>query len=47
MEEKIEISKSRYEELLNAETFLECLEGAGVDNWSGYEIAQEMFEQED
>lgn len=44
MEEKVEISKERYEELLEAEAFLQCLEGAGVDNWDGYGDAQEMME---
>ena len=24
--------------------FLQCLMGAGVDNWDGYEAAQEMME---
>ena len=26
--------------------FLRCLEAAGVDNWSGYEIAGEIYEEE-
>lgn len=25
------------------EDWVNCLEGAGVDNWEGYEFAQEMF----
>ena len=31
-----------YQQSLN---FLECLEEAGVDNWSGYEMAQELMEK--
>lgn len=34
----------RIEKLL---TWLDCLESAGVDNWSGYEYAQELMEEED
>lgn len=26
--------------------FLECLEDAGVDNWDGYEYAQEAYQGE-
>lgn len=26
--------------------FLECLEAAGVDNWGGYEVAQEMMDEQ-
>ena len=26
--------------------FLRCLEGAGVDNWEGYDIARDMMEDE-
>lgn len=25
--------------------WLECLEGAGVDNWSGFDYAQDMFSE--
>lgn len=32
----------RIEEDLN---WLECLENAGVDNWSGYDYAQELFNE--
>ncbi len=33
------------EELKRASSFLECLRAAGVDNWDGYEYAQEMFSE--
>ena len=26
--------------------FLRCLEAAGVDNWSGYDYAQELFQED-
>jgi len=38
------ISKEDHEELLDCERFLECLRGAGVDNWDGYEHAQEAYD---
>ena len=33
-------------ELITDQRFLSCLQGAGVDNWDGYEYAQEMFTAE-
>jgi chromosome segregation ATPase len=35
------ISEEHYNELLSRSNFLTKLEAAGVDNWEGYEIAQE------
>ena len=43
--ENVEISKERYQELLDAETKLCALESAGVDNWEGYDDAMEELEQ--
>jgi hypothetical protein len=45
MEPKVEISESLYRELLERDNFLSALEAAGVDNWDGYEYAQEFIEQ--
>lgn len=45
IEDTITITRERYEELLKAETFLECLEGIGVDNWQGYDLALEEFQK--
>lgn len=42
-EETVTISKEEYDELLESQRFLECLEHAGVDNWDGYEFAQEEY----
>lgn len=47
MQETVTISKSEYERLLKAEAFLNALEAAGVDNWSGYDFACEMFNEEE
>ena len=47
MEEKIEIKKSEYDRLVKAEDKLACLEACGVDNWSGYDDAMEMFRNPD
>lgn len=44
--ETITISKEEYARLLEESHFLRCLEGAGVDNWSGYDFAQEMYDNE-
>jgi hypothetical protein len=38
---EITITQERYQELLDAENFLDRLHAAGVDNWEGYELAQE------
>lgn len=43
--EMVEISAERYEALIKAEEKLEALEGAGVDNWEGYDIAMEFMEE--
>lgn len=46
MEESVTISKEEYEGLLKDSYFLSCLEGAGVDNWQGYDDACEMYVKE-
>lgn len=33
-----------YEELVERDAFLSALEAAGVDNWDGYDFAQEIFD---
>ena len=45
MEKTITISKKEYEELLKDSQFLDCLRGAGVDNWDGYDHAMEMMKE--
>ena len=40
----ITISVEEYEELKSDADFLNLLIAAGVDNWDGYEYAQEMSE---
>ena len=39
----ITISVELYEELIADQEFLEALQGCGVDNWEGYDMAQEMI----
>lgn len=41
-EETITISKSEYAQLLEDQEWLQCLEAAGVDNWTGFEEAQDI-----
>lgn len=45
MELNITISKKEYEELLKDQKLLQCLQGAGVDNWGGYDCAIEMMQE--
>ena len=44
MTKQITISYDEYKELLADSAFLQALEDAGVDNWSGYDIACETFQ---
>ena len=37
-----QIPTDEYEEMLDDIKFLRALEAAGVDNWEGYEAAQDM-----
>jgi len=41
MSETVTIPKEEYEELKSDAAFLRALEAAGVDNWEGYEFAQD------
>ena len=48
MEEKtVTISKEEYQELLENSQFLSALQAAGVDNWDGYEHAQDIVDEWD
>jgi len=38
------LTQEEYDELKSDQDFLHCLQGAGVDNWDGYEYAQEAFD---
>jgi hypothetical protein len=42
---KVTITVQEYEELLAESLFLQALIGCGVDNWDGYDDAQEMLEE--
>lgn len=42
----VEISREEYESLLRDSAFLQELEADGVDNWEGYSLAWEMFEED-
>lgn len=41
----VTMTADEYEELLDDSVFLNCLRNEGVDNWSGYEFAQERFQE--
>ena len=40
----IKIARDEYENLIQSDDFLRALQAAGVDNWDGYDLAQEMME---
>src|ERR1700728_5385136 len=42
-EKMISITSKEYQNLLDAESELACLYEAGVDNWSGYSDAMEIY----
>jgi hypothetical protein len=44
--EVVTIPKKEYEELLERDAWLRALEAAGVDNWQGFDCAQEIYEEE-
>jgi hypothetical protein len=43
----ITITTKEYESLLDDSKKLEALEGAGVDNWSGFDIAMVIYRGEE
>ena len=43
--ETVTINKDEYNEMLEQLRWLQCLENAGVDNWEGCEMAQEMYNE--
>jgi hypothetical protein len=45
-EEVITITKKEHTRLLKIEKTLQALEGAGVDNWDGYDVAIESLNNE-
>ena len=42
----VTLTREEFDELESDQHFLRCLEGAGVDNWDGYEIAQDVMEDQ-
>lgn len=45
MEEYVTISKEQFDQLQEDSNFLECLQHAGVDNWEGYDLAAEEYQE--
>lgn len=45
--EMITITKSEYDSLIDDAHKLQCLEGAGVDNWDGYDFAMEEYNKDE
>lgn len=45
--EQVTISREEYDSLIQSSRWLECLESAGVDNWSGFDYARELLDEWD
>ena len=43
--ETVTISKEEYDDLLDSQLMLSCLESAGVDNWDGYDYAIDEYRE--
>ena len=41
----ISIPQEEYDQLIEDQKWLRALEAAGVDNWEGYDLAQELFQE--
>lgn len=41
----VTIKASHYDQLLEREEFLRCLESLGVEDWGGYEEAVELYHE--
>lgn len=41
----ITLTWGEYEELKDAQLLLHCLQAAGVDNWDGYDMAIDTYEE--
>jgi hypothetical protein len=46
-DDMVEIPREEYNRLMDKDTWLECLEQAGVDNWDGCELAHDIMFPED
>ena len=46
MSDTVTISKEEYDELLDDSKFLSALRACGVDNWSGYDNALDMIDED-
>lgn len=45
IEEIVTITAEEYEDLLDAQRWMAALEAAGVDDWEGYEYAQDIYRE--
>ena len=44
-DEVVTISKQEYDQLVKDSIWLSCLESAGVDNWDGFDMAQDIYDE--
>ena len=45
-EETVTITRSEYDSLCDDARWRACVEGAGVDNWDGFDLAMEEYYEE-
>jgi len=45
VDDTVSVPRNEYEELLERSAWLSALEAAGVDNWEGSEIAQDIYDE--
>jgi hypothetical protein len=45
-EETITIKLSEYRRLNEVDEFMDFLQAAGIDNWDGYELAQDAMKEQ-
>ena len=42
----VTLTADEYDELVEDQDFLDCLRGAGVDNWDGWDYAIEAYQEQ-
>ena len=47
LSDTVTISRGEFNELMERDAWLSCLEEAGVDNWEGISYAYELLEEKD
>lgn len=43
----ITVDRKMFEKIVDDSNFLDCLKACGVDNWDGYGMAKQMFNEQE